>query len=108
MQIVNQILVPAAGLIAGLGIGYTFGILQEAALRRNQQRLDSGRMQSGWSLMPGSMTRIAMLLIALALVQVTCPLFFSRYAQWLVSGGVVIGYGAVLYRQLRRRMAAVR
>ena len=73
MQIVSQILMPATGLMTGLTIGYAFGLFQDMAARRNQQRLDKGVLHSGWSLMPGSMTRVAMLLIALALVQVGCP-----------------------------------
>jgi hypothetical protein len=108
MQIVNQILMPATGLLAGVAIGYSFGLFQDVAARRNQQRQESGRLHSGWSLMPGSMTRVAMLLLALALAQVACPLLFTHYSQWCVSGGVVAGYGAVLWQQLRRRMAACR
>jgi hypothetical protein len=99
---------PATGLLAGLIIGYAFGLLQDFASRRNQQRQEKGLLHSGWSLMPGSMTRVAMLLLALALVQVACPLLFTHFNQWMVSGGVVAGYGAVLFRQLRRRMAASR
>src|SRR5665213_4482125 len=108
MQIVNQILTPAIGLVAGLTVGYAFGLIQAAAARRNQQRQERGLLHSGWSLMPGSMTRVAMLLLALALVQFACPLLFTHYSQWCVSGGVVVGYGAVLYQQLRKRMAACR
>jgi hypothetical protein len=108
MQIVNQLLMPATGLVAGLVIGYAFGLMQDAAARRNQQRQERGLLHNGWSLMPGSMTRVAMLLLALALVQVACPLLFTHYSQWCVSGGVVAGYGAVLWQQLRKRMAACR
>ena len=99
---------PATGFVAGLAIGYAFGLIQDAAARRNQQRLQSGVLHSGWSLMPGSMTRVAMLLLALVAVQVVCPLLFTHYSQWCVSGGVVAGYGAVLWQQLRKRMAASR
>lgn len=108
MQIVNQILAPGTGFVAGLSIGYAFGLIQNAAARQNQQRQERGLFQSGWSLMPGSMTRVAMLLLALALVQFSCPLIFTHYSQWCVSGGVVAGYGAVLWQQLRKRMAACR
>ena len=108
MQIVNHLLVPATGFVAGLTIGYAFGLIQDAAARRNQRRQEKGLLQSGWSIMPGSMTRVAMLLLALVLVQVACPLFFIYYNAWLVSGGVVLGYGTILFQQLRRRMAAFR
>ncbi len=55
--------------------------------------------------MPGSMRRVAYLLVALALVQVACPLLFAANCQWWVSAGVAAGYGIVLYGQLRRRLA---
>jgi hypothetical protein len=55
--------------------------------------------------MPGSMRRTAYLLVALALVQLVCPLLFTNGCQWWVSGGVVLGYGALLYRGLRGKMA---
>lgn len=94
------------GLGAGAVIGYAFGLLQDAALRRNEEKQQSGRLKHGWSLMPAAGARVAYLLIALALVQLVCPLLFVDSTQWLVSGGVVLGYGSVLVRQLRRRMAA--
>jgi len=107
MQIVSEMLLPATGLAAGVTIGLAFGRLQEAALRRNQQRQEKNLLHSGWSLMPGSMTRVAMLLVALVLVQLVCPLLFTHYSQWWVSGGVVLGYGVMLWRQLRQRMAGL-
>jgi hypothetical protein len=58
--------------------------------------------------MPGSMRRVAYLLVALAGVQVICPLLFTNGTQWWVSGGVVAGYGLVLAQELRRRMTARR
>jgi len=108
MRIIDQILVPTIGFVAGLTIGYAFGLIQDAAARRNKQRQERGLLHSGWSIMPGSMTRVAMLLVALALVQVACPLLFTHYNQWLVSGGVVLGYGTVLFQQLRRRVVTSR
>ena len=108
MQIIDQILMPATGFVTGLAIGYAFGLLQDAAVRRYQQRQERGLLHSGWSIMPGSMTRVAMLLLAMALVQLACPLLFTHFSQWCVSGGVVAGYGSVLWQQLRKRMAACR
>jgi len=35
-------------------------------------------------------------------------LLFTGTAQWWVTGGVVCGYGAVLYWQLRKRLAQAR
>jgi len=48
------------------------------------------------------MKRVAYLLVALVLVQIVCPLLFIDGSQWWVSGGVVVGYGALLFRQLRQ------
>jgi hypothetical protein len=93
------------GLLAGGAIGYAFGLLQSAALRRHEQLEQGGKLKNGWSLMPGAGARVAYLLIALALVQLVCPLLFVDGTQWFVSGGVVGGYGWMLLHQLRRRRA---
>jgi hypothetical protein len=97
-----------AALAAGGLIGYVFGTIQQIALRRNEKRQETGQLNSGWAVMPGSGRRVAYLLIALVLVQLICPLFFVNGSQWWVSGGVVLGYGTILYRQLRQRQAALK
>ncbi len=94
-----------AALAAGALIGYVFGTIQQIALRRNEKRQEDGKLNTGWAVMPGSGRRVAYLLIALVLVQLICPLFFVNGSQWWVSGGVVLGYGTILYRQFRRRQA---
>ena len=95
-------------LAVGGIVGLAFGRLQQAALRRNEERQRSGRLNHGWSLMPGAGARVAYLLIALALVQLICPLLFVEGTEWWVSGGLVLGYGWLLFRQLRLRVAAAR
>ena len=103
MQIQIMVVVRSlAALIAGGVIGLGFGVIQNMALRRNQKLEQSGRLNSGWAVMPGSMKRVAYLLVALVLVQIVCPLLFIDGSQWWVSGGVVVGYGALLFRQLRQ------
>lgn len=92
------------GLIVGGVIGVAFGMLQNAALLRNEKRQQAGGLKSGWSLMPGSGVRVAYLLTVLAAVQVICPMLFVDGTQWWVSAGVIGGYGSLLYRQLRRRI----
>ena len=87
-------------LLAGSLIGLGFGWMQQAALRRNQRLQQSGTLNTGWAVMPGSMRRVAYLVVALALVQIFCPLLFVNGSQWWVSAGVVIGYGAILCRRL--------
>lgn len=104
----NQILVATLSLAAGGMIGLFFGTLQKNAVRRYEQLQQSGKLNNGWMVMPGSMRRVAYLLMALALVQFVCPMLFSNGCQWWVSGGVVAGYGWTLYKQLRERLAQQR
>jgi hypothetical protein len=92
------------GLVAGGVIGLGFGTLQNAALRLNEQRQRDGRLNNGWSLMPAAGARVAYLLIALALIQLVCPLLFVDGTQWIVSAGLVVGYGWTLFRQLQLRL----
>jgi hypothetical protein len=94
------------GFVAGGAIGWGFGLLQQAATRRHERLQLTGKLNSTWSLMPGSMTRVAFLLVALAMVQAICPMFFGGVAQWCVSAGVVAGYGWMLFQNMRARLAA--
>ncbi len=98
MNIVRIIMALAAG---GL-IGYTFGLVQNAARIRNEKKQLEGKLSSGWSIMPGSGLRVACLVVTLALIQVICPMLFEDGTQWWVSGGVGMGYGFVLLQQLFR------
>jgi hypothetical protein len=93
-------------LAAGGLIGWAFGLAQDAALRRNEERQRSGQLNSGWSLVPGSGARVAYLLLVLIAVQLVCPLLFAAGTQWLVSAGVLVGYGWMLFTQMRRRLRA--
>lgn len=99
---VTHILRSLAGVIAGGLIGVGFGMIQGLALRRNKKLQQQGDLKTGWAVMPGSMRRVAYLLVALVGVQVVCPLLFVDGVEWWVSGGVVAGYGAMLFRQFRR------
>jgi hypothetical protein len=95
-----------AGLIVGAVIGLGFGMIQDAARRRNERKQAEGKgVTSGWTLIPGSGVRVAFLLITLVIIQVFCPLLFKDGTQWWVSGGLILGYGYVLYQQLRQRVA---
>jgi len=105
---ITEIFRSLAALAAGGLIGYAFGTIQQIALRRNEKRQEEGKLNNGWSLMPSSGQRVAYLLIALVLVQIICPLFFVNGSQWWVSGGVVLGYGTILFRQLRQRQASLK
>jgi hypothetical protein len=101
-----DILRPLLGLILGGTVGLGFGLIQTAAHRRNEKLLQDGRLPSGWAVMPGSMRRVAYLLIVLALVQIISPALFAGGSQWWVSAGVAAGYGALLFPRLRRQRMA--
>jgi hypothetical protein len=90
------------GLIAGGVIGYGFGRVQLLALRRNERKQQLGDLKTGWAVMPGSMTRVAGLMLVLVAVQVFCPMLFSQGTQWWVSGGICLGYGSLLLARLRQ------
>jgi hypothetical protein len=105
---INHTLFCLASLAAGAFIGLAFGAIQESAARKNQRLYGMGKLDSGWAVMPGSMRRTAAFLAVLAAVQFFCPLLFADGCQWWVSGGIALGYGACLFKQLRRRISANR
>ena len=105
-SLLAEILRPTLGIVLGGTIGLGFGLLQATAQRRYRKRQENGRLTTGWTLVPGSMSRIAFLLMALALVQVISPALFTGAIQWWVSAGVVAGYGFLLFVQLRRHLTA--
>lgn len=108
MQTLIEVARGCAGFLAGGLIGLVFGALQQAALERHERQMQAGRSLRQWSLIPGAGARIAYLLIALVLVQALSPWLFSDPVRWLVSGGLLTGYGAMLTRQLQRRRRAGR
>jgi hypothetical protein len=96
------------GLIAGGFIGAGFGLVQESARQRNERLQKTGKLKSGWAVMPGSGKRVVYLLVALVLIQMVCPLLFNEGVRWWVSLGVAGGYGFILFRQLGRRKSGGR
>ncbi len=104
--LLTEMLRPALGLVLGGSIGLGFGVLQSAAQRRSRRRQEDGRLRTGWMLVPGSMSRVAYLLVALVLVQVISPGMFAAGGQWWVSAGVAGSYSALLAWQLYRRRAS--
>ena len=104
-QIVDAVLA-LGGFVLGGVLGFVFGTIQRGALLRNleAQRI-SGRPKGG-NPMAGSFRRTAFLLLALVLVQVACPMFFeSATIQWIVSAGVVVGYGWTLLKKMKTDVA---
>jgi len=105
MQTFLEILRPVLAFVVGAAIGFAFGRLQNFALRQHQRQVETGELKSPWRIMPGSGGRVALLLIALVLIQVVCPMLFADGTQWWVSGGLLAGYGWTLFQQLRHRRA---
>ena len=90
-------------LAVGGAIGFLFGVAQNIALAHNRKMKGEGRLHAGWGAMPGSMSRVAVLLVALAAVQLFCPMFFQGNIQWLVSAGLLLGYGVSFLKKLQQR-----
>lgn len=103
-----NILLPIGGIVLGTVIGLAFGAIQNAALKRHKKLQQDGKFTSGWSIMPGSMRRTAFLLMALAAVQILCPMLFEDgIIQWLISAGVMLGYGWSLFKPLRHHASLI-
>ena len=100
--IVNALIIIGALAIGG-AIGFWFGAIQNSAAARNKKKYDGGNLKSGWALMPGSMSRVAMLLVLLVVIQVAIPVFFKGNIEWILSAGIVLGYGWSFVRQMRER-----
>jgi hypothetical protein len=90
------------GFIVGGLIGAAFGTIQNAARLRNKN-IRGGGTTAGLHSMFSSFFRIMLLMIALLLVQIGLPSLFDGLLRWIVSAGVTIGYGFMLFHQFRRR-----
>ncbi len=104
--ITSTLMASLAALVIGGLLGGVFGSIQITAQRQQEKRLQQGKFKSGWVLLPGSGGRVAFLLLALALIQLVCPMLFADGIQWWVSAGVLIGYGIILGRHLRQRTSS--
>ena len=105
ITLLAAVLRPLTGFALGGIIGLGFGLLQNAAQRRYRRRQDNGRLKTGWVLVPGSMSRVASLLIALVVAQAISPSLFTGGVQWWVSAGVAVSYSILLGWQLYHRRA---
>jgi len=107
-NLVISALLTAAAFAVGGAIGYAFGLWQLMARLRHEKLERAGKFHNAWKVMPGSGGRVALFLLFLVLVQWLCPLIFTDSIKWWVSGGILLGYGTVLLRQLRQRKAEMR
>ncbi len=96
-------LITLAAVIIGIVIGFWFGTMQNAALIENKKKYENGKLKNGLFIMSGSINRVAMLLILLVAIQLTLPMFFQGNIQWIISAGIVLGYGWTFVKQLRSR-----
>jgi hypothetical protein len=98
-----NLLLAVVGVSLGVLIGFGFGTLQRYALAKNAARQAKGSLKNGWTLMPGAGGRSALFLLVLVLVQVLCPLLFeNQNIPWIISAGIVVGYGWTLVQKLKQ------
>lgn len=98
-----ETLLTLAALVTGGIVGLLFGLLQTQARLQNKKLSEDGKLKSNWKILPGSFGRIALLLIVLALIQLGVPMLFKGNIQWIVSLGILLGYGWTFVRQLKQR-----
>lgn len=96
----------ALAFVVGGLIGLAFGVVQQSAKRRYGKRQEHGKFSNAWLAIPGLMGRVAFLILTLVVVQIGCPIFFEGSIQWMVSAGVVLGYGWMLLQEFRKRTTA--
>jgi len=99
-----ELLRSVLAVLIGFGVGYGFGLLQENARRRNARLQSKGDFKLGVQQLPGTGRRVAYLLLSLLAVQLACPLLFRNGIQWVVSGGLLVGYATPMWSQLRERL----
>jgi Na+/glutamate symporter len=95
------------GLILGAIIGGAYAAWQLAALRKNErlQAQQPGAPKLS-AMLPGSMTRVALLVVALVLVQVLVPAEHKTPKfYWCLTGAVVVTYSVPFFWRLKSLMA---
>jgi len=92
------------GIALGIVIGGAFAWMQLLAARRNELLQKQQRPSGILRQVPGSMTRVAFLLMALVAVQV----FFPQADKWCLSGALVVAYGIPFFWRLKDRISQAR
>jgi hypothetical protein len=95
-------IISLGALIIGLGVGVTFGTLQHKALLRDQIKQANKDYKKRRLVVPSSFRRIFYLVISLLVIQYAAPiLFHTSSTQWVLTAGIIVGYGWTLVRRLR-------
>src|ERR1041384_2310606 len=91
------------GLVLGMAIGGAYAWLQIAALRKNERLMqEQGKSRGPAAMLPGSMMRVAFLLIALVLVQVlVVPENKTPRFYWCLTGALVVTYSVPFFWKLK-------
>jgi hypothetical protein len=90
------------GVVLGVLIGSAYALLQIRALRRHEDRLKSdGKSPSVAGMVPGSMLRVAMLLVALVLVQVGCQKLGWNVSLFWLMVSLAVAYSIPFFWRLK-------
>ena len=89
----------------GVVIGGTYAWLQLAALRKNEQRQREAGAPSVIGMVPGSMLRVAMLLITLVLVQVGNQKFQWNIDLFWLTVSLAVAYSIPFFWRLKSLMS---
>ena len=94
------------GVVLGVLIGGVYAALQLSALRKNEQRQKQGDPIRVGGMVPGSMTRVALLLVALVLVQVVVPneLKTTKF-YWSLTISLGLTYSVPFFWKLKDMMS---
>ena len=91
-----------SGLLTGVAVGVTFGMFQHRALLRDQKQQETKGVQKRRLVVPSSFRRIFYLVITLLVIQIVCPILFKESAiQWIITAGIIVGYGWTLLKRIR-------
>jgi hypothetical protein len=95
-------IISLGALLFGGAVGIIFGILQHRALLRDQKRQEGKSLKRRRLVIPSSFRRIFYLIMLLMAIQYVCPfLFRDSSTQWILTAGIVIGYGWTLLKRIR-------
>jgi hypothetical protein len=90
------------GAVLGVFIGGVYAALQLSALRKNEQRQQQGEPVPVGGMVPGSMLRLALLLVALVLVQVLVPNERkTNKFYWSLTIGLAVTYSVPFFWKLK-------